>query len=154
MKKVVVLICILILCFCFVACSSIKSHTFTSFEYFNTLVSFTAQYDKYTDASEAWSEMLMSLGTLEDTLSVYKEGSDIDDFNNASAGTKLEITPLTYRVLTYAKEVYENTNGAYNPALFPLSDLWGFTDRFVNGTYTPQKPYDREKPFEQLPDET
>ena len=162
MKKALILICILILLFCFAFSGCLskffgKPKSYTSFDYFLTLVTLYVNADFMDSSSldhsdEAWEEMKEALQDMEDKLSVYKEGSDIDKFNKAEPSTHVEVSKLTYDVLSYAKEIYEDTNGAYNPSMYLLSDLWGFTDRFLT-SYTPSKEYDREKPYEELPNE-
>lgn len=80
--------------------------------------------------------------------------SDIYRFNNAASdvsfgavavdgGYKLEIAYDTYRMLQLAQEMYLSTDGAFNPAVYRLVDLWGFSSRiFSNGNFG--LTYDRE----------
>ncbi len=153
MKKSVVFILLVITVVLFVACSSMTTNTFNSFDYFSTVITLNTSTDKNVNTNEAWQEMCLSLGIMEDKLSVYVEDSDISNFNGVSEGTTIEVSKLTYDVLTLAKEAYENTNGLYNPAMYLLSDLWGFTDRFTKSTYEAQKPYDRQNPRQELPED-
>lgn len=163
MKKSIILILILIVvvCFGFGGCLANlfpDSKTYSSFDYFSTVITFYAYEDLSTSGVEknpdqAWADMQVSLAEMENTLSVYKDGSDIDKFNKAEAGSTIEITKMSYDVLSMAKEIYQDTNGAYNPALYLLSDLWGFTDRFLT-SYTPTKLYDRQDPQKELPSNT
>ncbi len=152
MKKIVVFILLVISIVLFVACSSMTTNTFNSFDYFSTVITLNTYTNKDVNANDAWQEMKLSLGIMEDKLSVYVDDSDISNFNGVSEGSTIEISKITYDVLTIAKEAYEKTNGLYNPAMYLLSDLWGFTDRFTTSSYTPQKPYDRQNPREELPD--
>ena len=135
MKKALILICILIFIFCLGlgGCLSnffARPKTYTSFDYFSTLVTLYVNADFMDSSSldhsdDAWEEMKTALEDMENKLSVYKEGSDIDKFNKAEPFTHVEISKLTFDVLSYAKEIYEDTNGAYNPSMYLLSDLWG-----------------------------
>ena len=152
MKKIVVFILLVITIVLFVACSSMTTNTFNSFDYFSTVITLNTYTNKDVNVTDAWQEMRLSLGIMEDKLSVYVDDSDISNFNGVSEGATIEISKITYDVLTIAKEAYEKTNGLYNPAMYLLSDLWGFTDRFTKSSYTPQKPYDRQNPREELPD--
>ncbi|MBE5763942.1 MAG: FAD:protein FMN transferase [Clostridiales bacterium] len=152
MKKIVVFILLVISIVLFVACSSMTTNTFNSFDYFSTVITLNTYTNKEVNVTDAWQEMKLSLGIMEDKLSVYVDDSDISNFNGVSEGSTIEISKITYDVLTIAKEAYEKTNGLYNPAMYLLSDLWGFTDRFTTSSYTPQKPYDRQNPREELPD--
>lgn len=81
-----------------------------------------------------------------------KEPSDVYRYNNASVeddgtvavdgGYKIEIAEETYTMLTIAQEMYTVTGGAFNPAVYRLVDLWGFSSRtyWRNG----KLPYDRQ----------
>lgn len=69
--------------------------------------------------------------------------SDIYRYNNESTvGQPLKIDKHTYQMLLIAKEMYNATNGAFNPAVYRLVDLWGFSSRiYSNGDF--YLPYDR-----------
>lgn len=71
--------------------------------------------------------------------------SDIFRYNNAACGDTLEISSDTYQMLLIAREMYEQTSGAFNPTVYRLVDLWGFSSRiFSNGDFDTEKyPYDR-----------
>ena len=152
MKKSLIVILIICSIVLLVSCSSFTNKTFNTMNYFDTVITLNASVNKNVNTSEAWQEMCLSLDIMEDKLSVYEEDSDISNFNNVSEGSTIEISKLTYDVLTIAKSAYTNTNGLYNPAMYLLSDLWGFTDRFTSTSYEPLYPYDRQNPREELPD--
>lgn len=71
--------------------------------------------------------------------------SDIYRYNAASCGETLQISRETYEMLTVAREMYSATDGAFNPAVYRLVDLWGFSSRiYSNGAFDTEKyPYDR-----------
>ena len=81
-----------------------------------------------------------------------KEPSDVYRYNNASVddygtvavdgGYRIEIAEETYQMLAIAQEMYTVTNGAFNPAVYRLVDLWGFSSRtyWADGNL----PYDRQ----------
>ena len=69
--------------------------------------------------------------------------SDVYRYNMASQGDKLEIAKETYDMLLLARDMYEVTEGAFNPAVYRLVDLWGFSSRiYSNGNFG--LSYDRE----------
>lgn len=75
--------------------------------------------------------------------------SDIFRFNTATAGTTLEVSQQTYEMLQIAKEMYTQTEGAFNPAVYRLVDLWGFSSRIWSyGNFG--LPYDRPVTAEQF----
>ena len=55
----------------------------------------------------------------------------------------MPVSPMTAQAFMIARSMYEKTDGYYNPAVFPLVDLWGFSPRFTFGT-DEVRPYDRE----------
>ena len=81
-----------------------------------------------------------------------QEPSDVYRYNNVGelddpkaevvdGGYKIEIAEDTYAMLEIAQEMYLATGGGFNPAVYRLVDLWGFSSRtyYVNG----KLPYDR-----------
>ncbi|MDE7439339.1 MAG: FAD:protein FMN transferase [Clostridia bacterium] len=66
------------------------------------------------------------LENVEKALSPTVTGSDILNFNNAEAGETVEISHVTYEVLTIASDVYDLTEGYYNPALYYNVLAYGF----------------------------
>lgn len=71
--------------------------------------------------------------------------SDVFKYNNyknyVSDGKSLKIDKHTYEMLKIAKEMYSATNGDFNPAVYRLVDLWGFSSRTY--LYNGNLPYDR-----------
>ncbi|MCH5151642.1 MAG: FAD:protein FMN transferase [Clostridiales bacterium] len=55
--------------------------------------------------------------------------SDVYRYNVAKQYETVEISYDTYRMLELAREMYDDTNGAFNPAVYRLVDLWGFSSR-------------------------
>ncbi len=151
MKKVIILICILVCVVMFASCTVLHNKTLSTFDYFSTVITLNTSTSNKVDVEGAWAEMQTALSDMDAKLSPYKEGSDIYKFNHAEKDTKVEVSKLTYDVFMIAMDAYMETDGAYNPAMLLLSDLWGFTDRFTYDNYSPIYPYDRQKPNEQLP---
>lgn len=68
--------------------------------------------------------------------------SDVALYNAMPSGQKLQIDYDTYKMFELARSVYDQTDGAFNPAVYRLVDLWGFSSRiYSNGNYG--LPYDR-----------
>lgn len=68
--------------------------------------------------------------------------SDVYRYNAANTGEKLEIARETFEMLQIAKEMYVATDGAFNPAVYRLVDMWGFSSRIWSyGRFG--LPYDR-----------
>lgn len=98
-------------------------------------------------------EFISTVDLLADT---QTKTSDVYRYNHARCGTKLEINEHTYNMLLIAKEMYNATNQAYNPAVYRLVDLWGFSSRIYTNMQYGQS-YDRQwdllKDNYPLPDE-
>lgn len=77
----------------------------------------------------------------------YADGLTADDgivtaFNAAGYCEKVEIDEAVYDILTTVKT--DDALDGYNPLIYPLTDLWGFTPRFDVG-YEVTEKYDRER---------
>lgn len=81
---------------------------------------------------------------VEKALSATVTNSDIFNFNNAAQGAKLEIKRITYEVLSEAKQVYEMTDGCYNPALYYNICAYGFDDGHARPTKSSELPKDED----------
>lgn len=69
--------------------------------------------------------------------------SDVYLYNQLESGKTLEIAPETYEMIQLAQEMYTATDGTFNPAVYRIVDLWGFSSRIYSyGNFG--LPYDRE----------
>ncbi|WP_255883923.1 MULTISPECIES: FAD:protein FMN transferase [unclassified Ruminococcus] len=66
------------------------------------------------------------LNRLESILSVTREQSDISKIN-ASNGNTVTVSEDTANVLKTAQTVYSDTQGCFDPTIYPVLRLWGFT---------------------------
>ncbi|MGN1234744.1 MAG: FAD:protein FMN transferase [Christensenellaceae bacterium] len=141
--------------------TSLKGKQF-SFYAFNVPITTVlyADYDDQTQAKKA-EDTVVALkrifSDVEESLSAVIDSSPIAAFNAAPAGATVMLDETAYSVLTLAKELFLETDGAYNPAVGMSVDLWGFTPRFSEADYEPTEPYDRDVDddgaFTTLPDE-
>lgn len=93
--------------------------------------------------AETWAMVKETLADIERAVSVSMPDSDVARFNVLPCGGEIEVSAITAEILTIAKDVYTLSNGLYDPTVYPLVDLWGFSPRFNQNTYTPVMPYDR-----------
>ena len=98
-----------------------------------------------------WEETKKVLSEIEQAVSISVETSDVARFNALDYGEEMEISGHTAAILLAAQEGHEKTGGLFNPAAYPLVDLWGFTPRFTSTTYTPLYAYDRMRDAQGLP---
>lgn len=59
-------------------------------------------------------------------VSTYIEASTISQFNRSATGIVLGEVPHFRANLALARQVYEQTGGAYDPTVMPLVNYWGF----------------------------
>ena len=83
-------------------------------------------------ASSAIADLLHEI---ESQIGADREDSDVARINAADAGERIAVGEHTYAILTLCKELFEETGGAFSPALYNLSELWGFTPDF-EGQYS------------------
>ncbi len=71
------------------------------------------------------------LDSVNESMSTYRDDSDLGRFNTAPPYQWVDITAATHEVTTIALQVSRETDNAFNPAVAELVDLWGFgpTDR-------------------------
>ncbi len=81
---------------------------------------------KYKDKQERdfKNEIDSLLNVFNDAVSHYRPNSELSRFNKGSSIT-FEL-PYMYSVLAASKQVYDATNGGFNPAVMPLVNAWGF----------------------------
>ena len=59
-------------------------------------------------------------------MSTYLEDSELSRLNNSPGQTWINISPGLYRVIEIAMEVGRLSNGAFDPTIGPVVNLWGF----------------------------
>jgi len=122
-------------------------------DYFSTVCALML-YDSPDRASyyeETWREVKRILGRVEQAVSLSVPDSDISRFNALKTGESCAISDVTAGILQIAFAAHEETGGLYDPTVYPLVDLWGFSPRFNQNTYRPSMPYDRSYENGRLP---
>lgn len=66
------------------------------------------------------------LDTVDAQMSTWKPGSDLSRFNAAPAGSWHTLPPALFTVIDAALILARETDGAYDPTVGPLVNLWGF----------------------------
>lgn len=135
------------------ACAAPKLMSRHTDAYFST-VSALFLYDEPEESehfAQIWTDVKSILEEIEQTVSLSFPDSDISRFNVLSCGESLPVSSITAEILSIAFHVYEETGGLYDPTVYPLVDLWGFSPRFNRNTYAPVMPYDRSYQDSRLP---
>ncbi len=66
------------------------------------------------------------LDRVDGQMSTYQPQSDLSRFNRAAAGSWRHLPPEFFTVLQHALQLAQDSNGAYDPTVGPLVNLWGF----------------------------
>lgn len=66
------------------------------------------------------------LNGLQASVSAHYENSYIYAFNEADAGERVELDKTSYELLTLAEDIYDFTDGYYNPAVYYSVAAYGF----------------------------
>jgi thiamine biosynthesis lipoprotein len=66
------------------------------------------------------------LSVVDNSMSTYKQNSEISQFNRLPAGGSLKISSEFADVIRISQKVWTLSEGAFDPTIAPLVDLWGF----------------------------
>ena len=81
----------------------------------------------------------------ESLLSTSIEGSDVYRINHAQANVPIHVNDITIELSKISSEIYNLSNHAYNPAIYPLVRLWGFdSESFVVSNIDRVPPTDEQ----------
>ncbi len=72
------------------------------------------------------NEIKDELQSVNNEMSVFEHMSDISQFNKSQEGEWIEISKNLAYVLQAAHQIYNQTNGYFDPSVGKLVDLWGF----------------------------
>lgn len=90
--------------------------------------SWSAQFYAAADRDEKHigQQIVRVLDGVVQEMSTWLPSSDISRFNSSDPGTWHELKPCFHTVLTAALDLADRTNGAYDPTIGALVQLWGF----------------------------
>lgn len=122
MKKIIC--CIMLIPFLLIGCS--KKEVNTEYEKVEELLGTVITAKVYGEnGEEALEAAFNRVKEIEDTMSVKKEDSEITEVNNNAYKEEVEISEDLYFVIEKALYYAELTNGALDPSLGKIVDLWG-----------------------------
>lgn len=125
-----------LLSFLIIFTTACNTNASVSFFYFNAPISLNF-YDgnKLKDYSNDIEDLLKEIQTATDTQNI---NSDVAKFNSLKEGESVTISDTTKNILEVALEVNKLTGGAFNPFIYPLTELWQFSaDTYKNNDFTP-----------------
>lgn len=85
-----------------------------------------------TDSGVVKKQIDSILDKIDNSLSLYKPGSLINQFNNCNQG--LVVDEHFVNVVKKAQEIYKNTNGRFDITVYPLTVAWGFGPQKTDST--------------------
>ncbi len=78
------------------------------------------------DLESIQNEVEAELVAVNDAMSTWLPDSEITRFNHMEAGEEVDISVRFAQVMRTSFTIHEATEGAFDPTLGPLIDLWGF----------------------------
>ncbi len=83
-------------------------------------------HDQEVNAEKLKSALDKSLGEINQVLSTYIPDSELSKFNRSSIGNWQPASAMLMSVVKAARGVFIQSNGAFDPTVGPLVNLWGF----------------------------
>lgn len=82
--------------------------------------------EKASDPAQIQAAIDKRLNAINASMSTYQDDSTISKFNQLPSNVPLEIDADFAKVLTDSQTVFAASNGAFDPTVYPLVELWGF----------------------------
>ncbi len=123
MKKRILCVFTVLICLLFQSCNKEQPKEYTAHVNAMDTVAFVRVYDeRYSKLADDCAELMLQL---ESELSVTLTGSRVYHLNKSG---NVPITENLEAIIQYAVDIKEKTNGTYDPCIYPLVRLWGFTE--------------------------
>ena len=91
-----------------------------------TIVEITVAHSSEEQARSAIGEAMGEFQRIDDLMSSYKPGSVVSKVNQTGSVAKVPVGEEIFRVLREAVAVSGASGGAFDPTIWPVSQLWGF----------------------------
>jgi FAD:protein FMN transferase len=95
----------------------------------DTTIELRLQAESRRDADAVKDEVFAEMERLEKLLSRTLSGSDVDRINRAAGREALQVSPETMAVAQAALAYARLSEGAFDPTIAPLLNVWGFLDQ-------------------------
>ena len=108
------------------ACQQPPEYNYLSGETMGTSYHITYKLPDNADEAAIQAAIDQRLQQINDSMSTYIDTSTISKFNRLAKDTPIVIDADFSEVLRISKQVYEQSNGAFDPTVMPLINVWGF----------------------------
>ena len=108
------------------ACQQTPDYSYLTGETMGTSYHISYQLPKGADEAAIQASIDKRLQQINDSMSTYKDDSTISKFNRLAKDTPITIDADFSHVLAVSRQVYELSNGAFDPTVMPLVETWGF----------------------------
>lgn len=92
---------------------------------FEIRIAITPETSEFT-AQAAAQEAFATIDDLESRISNWRPDSQATYMNKHAAKEPVRVAPDIFELLAFSEAVYRDTNGAFDPTVGPLIELWGF----------------------------
>ena len=108
------------------ACQQPPEYNYLTGETMGTSYHITYQLPKDADEAAIQGAIDARLQQINDSMSTYQDNSTISKFNRLAKDTPITIDADFSHVLDVSRQVYTQSNGAFDPTVMPLIEIWGF----------------------------
>jgi len=101
---------------------------------------YSVKYSIDTDAieqSELTAAIQQRLAEIDERMSTYRADSELSQFNACPPDRWHEVSPETLQVARLAIEISKATDGAFDPTVMPLVELWNFGPSNRSAEFSP-----------------
>ena len=108
------------------ACQQPPEYHYLSGETMGTSYHITYKLPDNANEADIQAAIDKRLKQINDSMSTYQDDSTISKFNRLAKDTPIVIDADFSQVLAISRQVYEQSNGAFDPTVMPLIETWGF----------------------------
>ncbi|WP_350561622.1 FAD:protein FMN transferase [Psychrobacter sp. CAL346-MNA-CIBAN-0220] len=108
------------------ACQQKPDYNYLSGETMGTSYHISYQLPEDADETAIQAAINERLQQINDSMSTYQADATISKFNRLGKDTPITIDADFSHVLEVSRQVYEQSDGAFDPTVMPLIETWGF----------------------------
>ena len=90
---------------------------------------FSVTIDAHDDPSHAARAAFEEIRRIDRLLSTYKDDSEISEVNRQASSEPVPVGADFWNVISASRDFFELSEGRFDPTIYPLMRMWGFTRR-------------------------